>query len=103
MPALLIDRLLKVATPLTAAAVSVPPSVPLPGFVPRAIVTLEVFVVTTLPLASSTATWTAGAMLAPAAVLLGWALKTSLLAAAGVMLNAAEVAPLRLPSAAVRL
>ena len=48
---------------------------------------------TTLLLASSTDTCTAGVMPAPAAVLLGWVVKTSLLAAAGVMLNAAGGGP----------
>ena len=42
MPALLMDRLLKVATPPTAATVVVPLSVPPPGLVPMATVTLEV-------------------------------------------------------------
>ena len=103
MPALLIDRLLKVATPLTAATVSVPPSVPLPGFAPRAIVTLELFVGDHVAVGVLDRYLHGRRMPAPAAVLLGWVLKTSWLAAAGVMLNAAEVAPLRLPSAAVRV
>ena len=38
MPVLLIERLLKVATPSTALTVVVPLNVPPPGFVPMAIV-----------------------------------------------------------------
>ena len=49
-------------------------------------------VVMTLPLASSTATVIAGEILAPAVVLLGWAMKASLLAAAGVILKVPLVA-----------
>ena len=103
MPALLIDKLLNVATPLTAATVRVPLKVPPPGFVPMAIVTLLLLPVTTLPLASSTETCTAGVMLAPTAVLLGCVVKATLLAAAAVTLKAVEAAPLRLPSVALRV
>ena len=48
-PALLIERVLKVATPFTAATVAVPASAPLPGLVPIATVTLAVLDVTALP------------------------------------------------------
>ena len=102
MPTLLIDRLLNVATPLEAATITVPLSVPPPGFVPMAMVTLLLSLATRLPLASSTETCTAGEMLAPAAVLPGCVVNTTLLAAPR-MLNAAEVEPVRLPSAAVRV
>ena len=78
----MIDRLLNVATPLTAATVTVPPNVPLPGFVPIVRVTLDVLPVTTFPLASSIDTCTAGVMLAPAATLIGCVVKTTLLATA---------------------
>ena len=101
MPALLIERLLNVATPLTAARVRGPLKVPPPGFVPMAIVTLLLSLVTTLPPASSTETRTAGAMLAPAVAALGCVVKTTLLAAAAVTLKAVEAAPLRPPSAAL--
>src|SRR5260370_38102026 len=63
VPTLLIDRLLNVATPLLAAPVSVPFSVPLLGFVPIATVTLELSVVRRLPNVSSTFTVTAGIVL----------------------------------------
>ena len=52
------------AESLPGATVTVPPNVPLPGFVPIARVTLEVLPATTLPLASSIDTCTAGVMLA---------------------------------------
>ena len=103
MPVALIDRLLNVATPLTAATVRVPLSAPPPGSVPMTIVTLELSLVTTLPPTSSTETCTAGEMVAPAAVLAGCVLKTTLPAAPTVTLNAVEVAAVKLPSVAVRV
>ena len=51
-----IDNPLNVATPLTAATVAVPLSVPLLGLVPIARVTFDVFDVTVLPPASCTVT-----------------------------------------------
>src|SRR5438876_1112833 len=48
-PALSMDRLENVATPLTAATVVVPESVPPPGLVPIAAVMLAVELVTVLP------------------------------------------------------
>src|SRR6266576_1769299 len=90
-----------VATPLTAAWVSVPASAPLLGFVPIATVMFPVNPVAVLPLASWAVIWTAGVIAAPATVLVGSTLKTSAVAAAGVMLTAALVA---LPApAAVRV
>src|SRR5438128_296568 len=70
-------RFAKVATPLTAATVLVPASVPLAGFVPIATVMLVVAVVTVLPWASWTATCAAGVIAAPTAALLGCTVKTS--------------------------
>lgn len=64
-------RFEKVATPPTAFTVVVPPSVPLPGLFPMAMVTAAVEVVTVLPFASSTITVTAGAMEVPAAAIEG--------------------------------
>jgi hypothetical protein len=46
-PAVVIERLLNVATPATAATVSVPPNVP--GPLAMDIVTLDVLLVTMLP------------------------------------------------------
>src|SRR5437773_851381 len=83
------DRVAKLATPETAATVVVPESVPPPGLVPMASVTLAVEVVTVLAKASWTVTWMAGAMAAPAMALVGWTVKATLAAAAGVMLKAA--------------
>ena len=63
----------KVATPATALTVVVEDrvAVPLLGSVPMAMVKLFVAVVTTLPEASCTSTFTAGEMETPTAVLLG--------------------------------
>src|SRR5437870_3894553 len=94
MPALLMDRLLKVAIPPTAATVCVPLSVPEDGFVPMAIVTLAVLEVR-LPPESSIRTVTAGEMDCPAVVFDGWTPKFSWEAAPAVMLNEVEVAPVR--------
>src|SRR2546427_7068096 len=83
----------KVATPATAATVVVPPSVPPPGLLPIASVTLPANPVATLPNASRAVTSTAGVMVTPAAVLVGWTVNTSRDAAAGVMLKVALVTP----------
>src|SRR3954467_6938383 len=95
------DRLENVATPLTADTVVVPDSVPLPGLVPIATVMLALELVTVFPNASCTVTCTAGLIATPAVAVDGWTVKASLVAAAGVMLNAAEVAPVSPPEAAV--
>src|SRR5262245_24256632 len=87
------DRLENVATPLTADTVVVPDSVPPPGLVPMATVMLAVELVTVLLNASCTVTCTAGEIDAPAVVLVGWVVKASLDAAAGLTLKEAEVAP----------
>src|SRR5688572_4268220 len=97
------ERLLKVATPATAATVAVPDSVPPPGFVPIATVTFAVEVVTVLLNASCTATCTDGEMDAPAVAFDGWTVNATLEAAAALMLNAAEVAPVSGADAAVRV
>src|SRR3954466_9846408 len=86
------ERLENVATPATAVTVGVPDSVPLPGLVPMATVTLAVELVTVLLNASCTVTCTAGAMDTPATVFAGWTVNASLAAAAGVMLNVADPA-----------
>src|SRR5436853_190178 len=61
----------KVATPATAAWVSVPASVPLLGFVPIATVMFPVNPVAVLPLPSWAVTSTAGVIAVPAVVVLG--------------------------------
>src|SRR3989454_6266330 len=88
----------KVATPATAATDAVPPSVPPPGLLPIASVTLPANPVATLPNVSHAVTSTAGVMVAAAAVLVGCTVNTSRDAAAGVMLKVALVTP-RSPSA----
>src|SRR5438874_11266066 len=76
-----------VATPATAAWVSVPESVPLLGFVPIATVMSPVNPVAVLPPASWAVTSTAGVIAAPAVVVLGCTLNTSCVAEPAVMLN----------------
>src|SRR2546430_7642050 len=71
----------KVATPATAAWVSVPASVPLLGFVPIATVMFPVNPVAVLPFPSWAVIWTAGVIAAPATVFVGSTLKTSAVAA----------------------
>src|SRR3954467_9929011 len=95
------DRLENVATPPAAATVSVPDSVPLPGLVPMATVMLAAELVTVLLNASCTVTCTAGAMDTPATALAGWTVNATLVAAAGLMLNADDVAPVNPAEAAV--
>src|SRR3954469_12881959 len=95
------ERVENAATPLTAATVVVPDSVPPPGLVPMATVMVAVELVTVLLNASSTATWTDGEMAAPALAFVGWTVNASLAAAAGLMSNAAEAAPVSGADAAV--
>src|SRR3954467_6400559 len=97
------ERLENVATPLTADTVAVPDSVPPPGLVPMATVMLAVELVTVLPNASCTTTCTAGLMALPAVALVGCTVKASRFAAAGLMLNADEVAPVSAPDAAFKV
>ncbi len=100
---MLIDKLLKVATPLEAVTGFVPLSVPEPGLAPMAMVIEALLLVTVLPKASWTVTWTAGLMLTPATVVLGWTVNASLLAAAGVTLKVLLVAPVSVPLVALRV
>src|SRR5262245_46549267 len=93
MPLLLMLMVENDATPAAAVAVTVPPSVPPPAFVPIASVTEPVKAVAVLPLASRPGTPIAGAMLAPAVALAGWLVKTSTVAAPGLMLNVALANP----------
>jgi hypothetical protein len=91
----LIDRLSKIATPATALTVLVPLRVPALGFVPIAAVTDAVLLVTVFPKLSRTVTVTAGLIDVPATASLGCWLNTSTAGAAGVILKAALVAPVR--------
>src|ERR1035437_2394629 len=99
-PALFSDRVLKVATPLEAAAVSVPLSVPLP--LAKASVTVEPSEVTTLLYWSSTETTTLG-MVTPATVLTGPVANTIFDAAAGLIVKLLEVSVDRRPSLTPRV
>src|ERR1043165_2840948 len=89
------------ATPPVAETVVVPRSVPPPGLVPIATVMLAVELVTVLPKTSCTATCTVGENGAPAEMLVGWTVNASLVAAAGLMSNGADVAPVSGAEAAV--
>ena len=81
-------------TPATAATLVVPSSTPFPGgFAPMASVTEPVKVGAVLANASRAVTWTAGVIALPAAVVLGCTVNASWVATPGVIVNAAEVAP----------
>src|SRR5438309_457962 len=90
-----------VATPATAATVVVPERVPLPGFAPRASVTVAVNAVAVFPCASSAVTWTAGVIGAPAVALDGCTETTRCVAAPAAMLNGALDTVASPPAAAV--
>src|SRR3989442_12997688 len=77
-----------VATPPTAAWLSVPASVPVLGFVPIATVMFPVNPVAVLLLASRAVTCTAGVIAAPATVFVGCTENTSWVAVPAGMLNA---------------
>src|SRR5688572_1302239 len=94
-------RVEKLATPAAAATVVVPARVPPFGFVPIATVTAPVNPVAVFPWASRAVTWTAGVIVAPAVVAVGWTVTTSWVAVPGVMLNAALVAAVSPLAAAV--
>src|SRR5260370_41742794 len=81
------DRLLNVATPLTALEVVLPLRVPPLGLVAIARLIDAVLLVTVLPRLSWTVTVTAGLMATVDTVSVGCWLKTSLFAAPGVMLE----------------
>src|SRR6266550_7568552 len=103
MPVLLMLSPERVATPATAVTLVVPARVPLPGLVPIATVTLPANPVAVLPCASRAVSCTAGAIVAPAVVVLGWTVKTSCVAAPAVTLKAVLVAPVRPVAAPVRV
>ena len=86
-------KLAKLATPSTAVAVVGPESVPPPGFTTIDMVTVPANPVAVLPSASRAVTWTAGVIAAPAVVLVGCTVNTSVVAAPGVTLNAVLTAP----------
>ena len=96
VPTLSIESPENVATPLIAATVAVPASVPPLGFAPIATVTFPVNPVAVFPCPSRAVTCTAGVMLAPATVVVGCTANTSCVAFPAVMLNALLV-PVRPP------
>src|SRR6202035_219329 len=96
------DRLVKVATPATAATVVVPERVP-PGPLLMATVTLEVSVVTVLPDASCTVTTGWVAKRAVLAAPTGWVVTASLAAAPAEMAKLEETAWVNTPSVAARV
>src|SRR2546428_9913549 len=96
-------RLANVANPATAGTAVVPDRVPLPGFASSATVTVPVNPVAVFPWASRAVTRTAGVIAAPAAALLGSTVNTRSVAAPGVMVNPALVAPLNPVAAALRV
>src|SRR4051812_45795538 len=87
------ERFEKLATPLTAATLVVPDSVPPPGLALMASATVAVELVAVLPNASCTITCTAGAMATPAVALDGWTENATFAGAAWLMVNAVEVVP----------
>src|SRR4029077_12565385 len=93
VPTLSILTFVNVATPLTAATLVVPASVPPPGLAAIASATLPLNSVAGFPCASCAATCIAGVIAAPEVPLEGWPVNTSCAAAPGVMLNAALVLP----------
>src|SRR5687767_14260642 len=95
------ERLENVATPATAATVVVPDNVPPPGLAPMAGGASSRERVTVFPNASCTATCTAGLIAIPAVALAGCTVKASRDAAAGLTLNADDVAPVSGADAAV--
>src|SRR5258706_320357 len=97
------ERVEKLATPLTAATVVVPDSVPPPGLVPMARSEVALERDTGWLRASCTVNKNNGAMPAPAVAFEGCTVKARFVAAAGQRLKAAEVAPVRAPDAAVRV
>src|SRR2546425_2278849 len=80
-------RSANVATPLAAATVTLPDSVPPTGLLPIATVTLPLNPVAMLPWASSAATRTAGAIALPAVAGPGSTVNASWTAGPGVTLN----------------
>ena len=87
VPVLSMFSVPNVATPLTAACVVVPDSVPPPALLPIATVTLPVNPLAVLPNWSRAVICTAGVMGAPAGTSVGCTVKASCFAAAGVIAN----------------
>src|SRR2546427_710014 len=97
------ERFPKVATPEAAARVVAPEKVPPPALFPMATAMLAEELVPVFPMVSWAATGMSAVRAAEALALVGWTVKASLVAAAGEMLKALEVAPVRGAEAAVRV
>src|SRR2546429_115000 len=91
VPTLSIDSPANVATPPDAAWVAVPDKAPPDGLVPMASVTLPVNPVAVFPFASRAVTSTAGVMLPPATVLVGFTADTRVAALPAAVLDAVVV------------
>src|SRR5438128_2657130 len=103
VPTLSILTFANVATPLTAATLVVPASVPPPGLAAIASATLPLNGVAVLPCASCAVTWTAGVIAAPRVALDGWTVNTRWVAPPAETLNAALVGDVSPVAAAVRV
>src|SRR5438552_3782434 len=93
VPVLLMLNPENVAMPPAAATLDVPERAPPPGFAPIATATEPLNAVAVLPCASCAVTWTAGVIVAPATVVVGWTVKTSWFAAPGLMIKEALGCP----------
>ena len=93
VPARFTLRSANVATPLTAATVGVPPSVPPFDAGPSATVTFAAKLVATLPSVSNAVTWTGGLITLSTVALWGGVVNARRAAAAGATSNAGLVAP----------
>src|ERR1043166_5418317 len=96
-------RVGKLATPATAVTVVVPDRAPPDGFAWIVAVISPVNPVAVLPSASRAVTWTAGAMAAPASVLVGWTVMASCVADPALIVKAARVPPASPEAVALRL
>jgi hypothetical protein len=96
-------RLLKVATPFTAATLVVLPAANTPGPLLTASVTVDVSVVTTLPKKSSTATVTDGFSACPAVPVVGVCWYANILAVPAPTTMLPHVAGVSVPSVACRV
>src|SRR5260370_8125263 len=91
------ERLAKVATPLIAVALTVPPRGRPPGLAPTAMLIAALLLVTVLPPASWMATRTDGLMLTAAAELLGCVVNATLVAGPTPTAKLVLVAPVTVP------
>src|SRR6266566_563927 len=91
----------KLATPLTAATLVVPPRVAPPGLLPNDTDTVPVNAGTGFPAGSSAVTWTAGVIVWPATVVAGWPVNATCVAEPGLIAKDSLVAPVSPDAATV--